>query len=259
MSSPTLLVVCGDAGRRDRFVSILSEAGWRQVSSVSGLSEAARQIRNVPNMCAIVDADLADMPGPRAVQILREFCPRAKIIFATPTNTRDLEAQVRALNVFYYYINSTDKAELVEAVRDAIGAPTPGAARHPPKVLIVDDDRGFHDSIRVFLEFAGYSTLSAYSEREGLDVARRERPDAILLDIIMESVTDGFEFCREARRDPQIKHTPIIGISAIEEKIALHCPPDRDVDLFPVDGYLRKPVAAAHLLAELKRLLPEEG
>jgi CheY-like chemotaxis protein len=101
--------------------------------------------------------------------------------------------------------------------------------------------------------------VSAYSEKEGLDLARREKPDAILLDIIMSSTTDGFEFCREVRRDPRIKHTPILGVSAIEERIGLSSSPGRDPDLFPVDGYLRKPVAPEQLLAELRGLIPEEG
>ena len=98
--------------------------------------------------------------------------------------------------------------------------------------------------------------LRGSSEPEGLATARREAPDAILLDIIMESTTDGFEFCREAKRDPKIKHTPILGISAIDERIGLRCPPDCEPGLFPVNGYLRKPVAAEQLLSELHRLIP---
>jgi CheY-like chemotaxis protein len=75
----------------------------------------------------------------------------------------------------------------------------------------------------------------------------------------MSSTTDGFEFCREVRRDPQIKHTPILGVSAIEERIGLSSSPDHDRDLFPVDGYIRKPVAPEQLLVELRRLIPGEG
>jgi CheY-like chemotaxis protein len=249
-----LLVVCGDAIRRESFVSALSEGGWGGVLSASSMSEAANLMRNVSNACVIVDADLADISGLKAVQILRNFCPQVKIIFTAPENTRDLEAQVRALEVFYYYVSSADKAELVAAAKNAIGEPRPGRAGRPLKVLIVDDDQGFHVGLCALLASAGYSTVSAYSEQEGLEMARRERPDVILLDIIMSSPTDGFEFCREARRDPQIKHTPILGISAIEERAELHCPPD----LFPVDGYLRKPVAFKQLLAELRRLVPAE-
>jgi CheY-like chemotaxis protein len=220
------------------------------------MSEASRLVRDAPNACVIVDAELDDIPGLKAVEILRHLCPHVTVIFTTPENTRDLEAQVRALGVFYYYISSADRTELVAAVEGAIGAPRPSQTRGRPKVLIVDDDRGFHEVVRAILAASGYSPISAYSEQEGLETARRERPDAILIDIIMESTTDGFEFCREARRDPQIKHTPILGVSAIEERIALQCPPDRDSDLFPVDGYLRKPVAMEKLLAELRRLIP---
>jgi len=259
MSCARLLVVCGDAERRETFVNALAEAGWPAVLSAPGLSEAAGLIRNTSNACVVIDAELADIPGLKAVQILRNLCPHLKIIFTALVNTRDLEAQVRMLDVFYYYICSADRTELVEAVEDAIGAPRPASTGHPPKILVVDDDPDFHAFVRAVLEPAGYSTLAAYTEQAGLDLARRERPDAILLDIIMMSTTDGFEFCHEVRRDPQVKHTPILGVSAIEERIALHASPDSDPDLFPVDGYLRKPVAPEQLFAELKRLIPAEG
>ena len=259
MSSGVPLVVCGDAKRRTYLADALAEAGWQGVLSASSMSEVAGLVRGQPNVCLIVDADLADISGIKAVRILRTLYPDIKIIFTTPENTRDLEAEVRALDIFFYYIGSSDKAELVEAVEDAIGAPQRGQAGHPPKVLIVDDDPDFHAFVRAVLEPAGYTMVSAYSEREGLDHARRERPDAILLDIIMTSTTDGFEFCHEVRRDPLLKHTPILGVSAIEERIALRVPPDSDPGLFPVDGYLRKPVAPEQLFAELKRLLPGEG
>jgi len=258
MSDAILLVLCGDARRKESFVRTLSEAGWQPLLSASSMAEAASLVRGALNACIIVDAELTDIPGLKAVPILRNFCPQAKIIFSAPENTRDLEMRVRAMGVFYYYISSADSAELVAAVNDAIGAPRRGRTSRP-KVLIVDDDRDFQDALRVILGPAGYDVFSAYSGPEGLDMARRERPDLILLDIIMSSTTDGFEFCREARRDPRIKHTPILGISAIEEKIGLPCPPDREPDLFPVDGYLRKPVTAKQLFAELKRLIPEEG
>jgi CheY-like chemotaxis protein len=223
------------------------------------MSEAVSLTRNASNACAIVDAELTDIPGLKAAGLLRELCPQVKVIFTAPENSRDLEAAVRALDVFYYYISSADRAELVAAVEDAIGAPRPGEARHRRKVLIVDDNGDFHAAIRAVLHPMGYDIVSAFSEREGLEVARRERPDAILLDIIMGTTTDGFEFCREARRDPHIKHTPIVGISAIEERIALRCPPDREPGLFPVDGYLRKPVALERLLSELRRLIPSKA
>ena len=258
MSSAMLLVVCGDVRRRDGFVRALAEAGWQQILTASSMAEAANRMPSASDACAIVDAELVDMPGLKAVEILRKLVPRLKIIFTTPQNTRDLEAQVRATDVFYYYVNnSADRAELVEAVEDAIGAPRPGRSGRSPKVLIVDDDSDYHAIVRTILEPAGYGVVSAYSVQEGLAVARRERPDAILLDIIMGSTTDGFEFCHEARRDPRIKHTPILGISAIEEKTGLHYRPDHEPDLFPVDGYLQKPVTAEQLIGELRRLVPE--
>jgi len=256
MPNAILLVLCGNAERSASYVRELSEAGWPDILRASSMAEAARIIRDAANACVIVDAELEDIPGLKAVPILRSLCAQAKIIFCTAKNTRALEAQVRALDVFYYYVSSADREELVAAVKDAIGAPARGRAGRLPKVLIVDDDAGLHESLRAVLTPSGYAVVSAFSQQEGLEAARRETPDIILLDVMMESTTDGFEFVQEARRDPAIKHTPILGISAIGTLLEGYRPSDYDEDLFPVDGYLSKPVPPEKLLAELKRLVP---
>jgi CheY-like chemotaxis protein len=256
MADAAILVVCGDATRREDFVRALSTAGWTNILAGPSAAEAAGCMGRTSCPCAIVDSELTDIPGLKAVPILQGFCPQVKTIFSVPANTRELEAQVRALDVFYYHIGPADQPELVAAVRDAVGEPTPAAVRARPRVLVVDDDAGYQESVRAMLETAGYEVSSAYSEREALDAARRERPDIILLDIIMESTTDGFVFCHEARRDPLLKHTPILGASAIEKRMDLHSPPGEERALFPVDGYLRKPLAREELLSELSRLLP---
>jgi CheY-like chemotaxis protein len=257
MLNAQVLVVCRDAARREGFVRALSRAGWENILSASSTAEAAGHMGKAPRVCAVVDAELADIPGLKAVPILQQICPQAKIIFTAPENTRELEEQVQALNVFYYYISTADRAELVLAVEEAAGPPRAHVAGLRPKVLVVDDDRDYQETVRSILEQAGYNVCSAYSEPQGLLMARGERPDIILLDIIMESTTAGFAFCHKARRDPHIRHIPILGVSAIEERIGLRSAPDGERNLFPVDGYLRKPVVADELLSELNKFLPE--
>jgi two-component system alkaline phosphatase synthesis response regulator PhoP len=254
-----LVVLCGNAERKASFLAALTKAGYLRAFSASSMAEAARILRDAVAACVIVDAELEDIPGLKAIPILRGLCEQAKIIFTAPRNTRRLEARVRSLEVFYYYISSAQRSELVAAVKEAVGEPAPGRAGHPPKVLIVDDDPDFHVTVHAFLQSDGYSLLSAFSEQEGLEMARREKPDLILLDVIMQTTTDGFDFCREARRDPAIKHTPILGISAMEKLTGAHFPPDIDRDLFPVDAYMNKPVSPEGLLAEVKKLLAMEA
>ena len=256
MQNTTLLVMSGDAQRKEGFARALSDAGWEGIASTSCLAEAVNMLRGTKKACAIVDLELEDIPGLKAVPILRSLSNQIKIIFAAPENSRDLEERVRATDVFYYHIGPADSVELAAAVNSAIGGPVRENRR---KVVVVDDDPDFHTFLRTVLAPSGYSVISAYSQREGLEVAREETPDVILLDIIMESTTDGFVFCREARRDPRIRHIPILGISAIEKVIGVNSPPDADPDLFPVDGYLTKPVTPEKLFSELKRLLPVEG
>jgi CheY-like chemotaxis protein len=259
MANATLFVLSGDVERRETFVKVLSKAGWGGIVSTSLISEVVKTLRDTRKACAIVDQELDDIPALKAIPILRSLCDQIKIVFASAENSRDFEAQVRAADVFYYHVGPADSAEIVAAVKDAIGVPVPSRTQLHPKVLIVDDDPDFHAIVRTVLEPSGYAVLSAYSQREGLDMAREESPDIILLDIIMDTTTDGFAFCREARRDPRIRHTPILGVSAIEQFIAARRPQDADLELFPVDGFLSKPVTPEALFAELSRLVPREG
>lgn len=259
MPNATLIVLSGNADRREGLVRILSEAGWQAIGSSPRLSEAGALLRHATEACAIVDAELEDVPGLTAIPILRSLCSRIKIVFVATQNSLDLEAQVRAADVFYYHVGPADSTEVEAAVKDAIGEPARRIVHRSPKVLIVDDDPDFHVLVRTMIEPSGYSVVSAYSYREGLEMARQEMPDVVLLDIIMETTTDGFVFCQEARRDPSVRHTPILGVSAIEKTTGVRYPPDSDPNLFPVDGYLSKPVTPKKLLAELKRLVAVEG
>jgi CheY-like chemotaxis protein len=216
VAKAAVLVLCGDSGRREGFVRALLDMGWEDVQSASSLADAAGVMSTATRTCVIVDAELRDIPGLKAVPILQQFCPHAKIIFAARENTRELEEQVRALNVFYYYISAEDQAELRAAVEEATGALRPARARPRPRILVVDDDHDYQATVRLILEAAGYEVSSAYSEPEGLDVARLEQPDVILLDIIMPGM-DGFETLEQIKSDPEMRDIPVIVISALDE------------------------------------------
>jgi signal transduction histidine kinase/CheY-like chemotaxis protein len=82
-------------------------------------------------------------------------------------------------------------------------------------VLVVDDDRGFTQMVSRFLQAAteGYRVRSAYDGFEALEEARAERPDAILLDLMMPRM-DGFQFLEELHADPALCDVPIVAVTA---------------------------------------------
>ena len=115
-----------------------------------------------------------------------------------------------------------------------------------PVILYVDDDQDFLDGMRSILESNGYEMLEALSAEEGLRVFRKERPDAVLIDLMMEEVDAGTSFVKELR----ILGTdlPIIMISSAGDNLSL----TTDYTELGLAGVFQKPVDPDTLLTILK-------
>jgi two-component system response regulator VicR len=112
------------------------------------------------------------------------------------------------------------------------------------KILVVDDERSIVDILDFNLKKAGYSVIRAYDGREGLDLARSENPDLILLDVMLPHM-DGFEVCKTLRAEGST--IPIIMITAREEET------DKVFGLeLGADDYVTKPFSVRELLARVK-------
>ena len=126
----------------------------------------------------------------------------------------------------------------------------------PKKLLLIDDDVDFVEMNRTVLEHGGYRVSAAYNGREGLEVARTELPDLIVLDVMMEDSTEGFDVSRELRSDPMLSHVPILMLTSVNRRFRpLRFGPDEN--WLPVDRFLDKPVRPQLLLAEIERLLAD--
>jgi CheY-like chemotaxis protein len=77
------------------------------------------------------------------------------------------------------------------------------------KILIVDDDPDFVEATRLVLESAGYQVASAADGDEGLLKAREEKPDLVILDVIMKTVLDGLHMSQEMANDPEQHSVPM--------------------------------------------------
>lgn len=114
------------------------------------------------------------------------------------------------------------------------------------KILVVEDDQNISELVRLQLETAGYDVVCAYGGRQALNSAREERPDIILLDLVLPEL-DGLEVCREVRR---FANTPIMMVTGRDEEF------DRVLGLeMGADDYVTKPFSPRELVARVRAVL----
>jgi CheY-like chemotaxis protein len=122
-----------------------------------------------------------------------------------------------------------------------------------PKILVVDDDPDFVEAMRLTLEPNGYQVVSAASGDEGMAKVRSEKPDLVILDVIMSSVLDGLQMSQRMQQDAEHMKTPILMVTSIANTdYAALFPTDEYIS---IDGFLSKPVAPDVLLKRVAELL----
>ncbi|MHC4643339.1 MAG: response regulator [Planctomycetota bacterium] len=129
-----------------------------------------------------------------------------------------------------------------------------------PKILIVDDDVDHTKSIQIILESEDYSVVTACDRNEGMEKTKLEKPDLIILDVMMITWHDGFEMSRELKKDAEFKEIPILMLTAVKKRTGLGFKSTAgDPEWLPVDGFLDKPVEPEKLLSEVENLLSRKS
>lgn len=86
----------------------------------------------------------------------------------------------------------------------------------PKKILVVDDTPDIVHFLVVRLRSEGFDTLTAYNGLDGLTIAERDRPDLIILDVMMPQL-NGFQVCRKIKQNPELEHIPVIFLTAKDQ------------------------------------------
>lgn len=176
---------------------------------------------------------MEDRPG-------SEYCPKCRVIQLTFPFTEDSRTLRRCL-VCGFPVESG----LVLEAAEALGLPSPPDI----KILCVDDEPLVLQMNGDILRFHGYTVLTALDGPTALEMATRERPSLILLDIIMPGM-DGFEVCRRLKADPDLKDIPVIILTALTDT-------NLNVRAFEAGAELalRKPAEAGTVLRTIEAAL----
>jgi len=118
----------------------------------------------------------------------------------------------------------------------------------PKKILVVDDERPIVRLVQVNLEHAGYEVVTAYDGKEALEKVEQEKPDLIVLDVMMPQM-DGFEVMQRLQANPKTRNIPVIMLTAKAQ----------DADVFRgwqsgVTLYLTKPFSPFELISFVRRI-----
>lgn len=123
----------------------------------------------------------------------------------------------------------------------------------PLKILVCDDERHIVRLIQVNLEKQGYTVVTAFDGKEGLEKVRSEKPDLLVLDVMMPYM-DGFEVLKSLRKEPETAELPVIMLTAKAQ--------DKDVFEgyhYGADMYLTKPFNPIELVTFVKRIAQGKG
>lgn len=124
------------------------------------------------------------------------------------------------------------------------------------KILIIDDDPDITEAMTVVLENRGYEVRSARDGSEGMDKLKQNRPDLIILDVMMRTSQEGFELSRELKHNAQYKDIPILMLTGVKGKTGLDFKGAAgDESWLPVEEFLDKPVRPNVLLEKVEDLL----
>ncbi len=123
------------------------------------------------------------------------------------------------------------------------------------KILVVDDDVDVLDSRKIVLEHNNYEVLTATNIKVADEILRKEKIDLILLDVMMENDSDGFNFAQQVKSDKNYSKIPIILATAVNQRTKFKFDVEQDGAFIPVEKFMEKPIDPDDLIVTIRGLL----
>ncbi|MCK4889712.1 MAG: response regulator [Candidatus Aminicenantes bacterium] len=123
------------------------------------------------------------------------------------------------------------------------------------KILVVDDDVDVLDSRKIVLEHNNYEVLTATNIQVADEILNKEKIDLIILDVMMENDSDGFNFAQQVKADEKFKKIPIILATAVNQRTKFKFDIEQDGVFMPVEKFMEKPIDPDDLIVTIRGLL----
>jgi PAS domain S-box-containing protein len=206
-----ILIVEDKPHARQILQSYLSEAGYEIETAANGIEALEKAKQWKPD---VITLDIL-LPVKDGWQVLRELkqhplCKSIPVIIISMLDERNVGFGLGAVD---YFVKPVQKDELLESLRKVTG--TRLKLRRSAKILVIDDDRSVTDLVQVILEAEGCTVLKATNGREGLRLAQEDRPDLIILDLVMPEIS-GFNVAYQLKHNPKTQSIPVIVMTSME-------------------------------------------
>ena len=205
------MVIDDDATVRDLIRRYLSREGFDVVTAGGGL-EGLKFARELKPSVITLDVFMPDMDGWSVLQAIKEDAELNSIpvILMTISDEKQKGFTLGASGYLTKPVDRAQLAQLLDRFKNQVGT---------PRVLVVEDDLNAREMMRRLLVGEGWGVSVAFNGREALDRLIAERPNLVLLDLMMPEM-DGFEFLAEFRKNPKFVSTPVIVVTAADLSLA---------------------------------------
>lgn len=257
-----ILVIDDDAQLVDSVKTLLESVGYR-VSWAYQPEKGVALARETRPDLIVMDILFAGPPGPDGVGVSRQLSQDPElqatpvIILSGVKKTLDMPVRLEPdedyMPVRAFLEKPFKPGELLAEIDRLFALQDSVREEGMGTILVVDDDPDFAEIICTILRTHGYKTRTAASGTKALELMRQEKPDLVLLDIMMDTILDGLDVSEDMHSDPELREVPIIMISSITDtEHAAVFPTD---DYVHMDAWITKPVKAEALLKKVRQYL----
>ena len=257
-----ILVIDDDAQLVDTVKTLLESVGYQVDCAYQAEEGVALAKERRPDLI-VMDILYAGPPGPDGVEVSRQLAqdPELKdtpvIILSGVKKVLDMPVKLgpdEAYMPVQAFLEKPFKpGELLSEIEQLLALCDPVTEKGMGRILVVDDDPDFVEITTRILGTAGYETVTAANGAQALAAMRQQKPDLVLLDIMMSTVLDGLSVSEEMQADADLRDVPVIMISSIADT--------EYSAVFPTDGYvhmdawLSKPIQPEDLLRKVKQYI----